>query len=513
MTSARTTCPYCNSQVTTAGSETIGQRLVCPRCGETFVCRTVAEPRAPTSAEESPVPFTAGESIPEAPRRWSNGAVAAVVLGGMVTMLIIALLWAQWTVDVRRAHDWVRGPRRGSFSMPLIVLIGFLVYLTALIVYLIKVQTGPNRPRSLGMRLGARVVTAGLVLVGLENLALILIKTSALLGWTTTVEPTSPQDVPEPVRAVAPAGLAGLAYLPANTNVVGAIHVAEALQEPAGREFLNQFRLADGDLSLAQVEQWTGSKVEEIDHVVMGLPIGDELQIPPPLLLVVQTRRPYSEASIQAHLQTTRQLKQGKKMLYRLPKIRLYRLTFDPVLWCAAPNTLVVGLTAEALDEVPLTPAGGVERLPTAVQNLLKQMGSGTQAWTAGELALWQRIDFLLATLRTAKAVWKLPDFPEEPITALAKVKMFGLWLRLEPGVTLNGRLTCIDDNGAAALEKYLGPSKPGAAPPMLVLGNRRRTEPIARELARTYQRQREGNVITLKAEASAAIVQEALGQ
>src|SRR5919109_1024581 len=46
-------------------------------------------------------------------------------------------------------------------------------------------------------------------------------------------------------------------YLPPDTNVVAGIQVTEALKEPAGQEFLSQFRLGPVDLSLGNLERWT----------------------------------------------------------------------------------------------------------------------------------------------------------------------------------------------------------------------------------------------------------------
>src|SRR5262249_31748008 len=46
---------------------------------------------------------------------------------------------------------------------------------------------------------------------------------------------TNPDDDLACIKIIAPASLAGLGYLPPDTGVVVGVHVAEALQDPAGR--------------------------------------------------------------------------------------------------------------------------------------------------------------------------------------------------------------------------------------------------------------------------------------
>src|SRR5262245_33039836 len=96
------TCPYCNSQTAPPSALVHGQRLVCGRCGESFVFR---------GSEETPVPVSPAPAVAVAPppvvlgRRWSNRAVAIVVLGGMGLAACAALAFALATIDFRRSND------------------------------------------------------------------------------------------------------------------------------------------------------------------------------------------------------------------------------------------------------------------------------------------------------------------------------------------------------------------------------------------------------------------------
>src|SRR5437899_3021283 len=147
-------CPYCNSFVTTPPGARVGQRVNCPRCGESFVYRPAKRDADGTEAvlEQSPLP-----SDGTTPARWSNRRLATFVLGGMATMAALGLAFALTTTQLRRSHD-----RVGSAD--------------------------PQRAI--------------------------------------------------PIRTVAPAELEGLGYLPPDTDIILGVHVAELLQEPAGRELL-----------------------------------------------------------------------------------------------------------------------------------------------------------------------------------------------------------------------------------------------------------------------------------
>src|SRR4051794_454420 len=103
MTSNPVSCPYCNAYVTVPAGTAAGQRVSCPRCGEAFAYRGAAvgkgTPATPASAAYAASPDTgsqpsfAGASYVTQPR-WSNRAIAFLVLGVMVLMAVGGLTFA-----------------------------------------------------------------------------------------------------------------------------------------------------------------------------------------------------------------------------------------------------------------------------------------------------------------------------------------------------------------------------------------------------------------------------------
>jgi hypothetical protein len=501
-------CPYCNALVPLPGEAPLGSRLLCPRCGESFLFRSPEQP-APNAITAAPPD---GLATPEAgalpcgarpngePRRWSNAAVAGVVLAVMLAMAVVGLTFAQLTVDVRRAQDFIRPPRRPSITLPIVVLAGFVVYIGALFIYLLKLLREPTQGRSPAARLGLLALTSGLGLIAVVNLGLIGMKTAAMLGWTSVPPPPPlPDDVPLPVRRTPPAELPGLGYLPPETNVAAGLHIADALREPAGREFLGQFRVRSIDLGLAEIEQTIGLKLDDIDHVVAGLQMRD--QLPPPAVLVVRTRRPCDQAAILDRLKATPAPEPSKKKLYRF---KLEKPSLQLGLWFPAPDTLLIALRSEDLEAAPSAPRLDIDHLPRPVQALLREhMAPGTQAWVAGHVTDWKAVEFAL-TIPWIK-------LPREDLALLTKLRTFGLWLQLAPDVAYHQRLEAGDEAGAEAIQKYLSARKGGEPEPLRLLGSRPETEPIARELARTWKLERQGTVVTASARAEAALVRKAL--
>jgi hypothetical protein len=492
-------CPYCNAQVLLP-AERPNSRIPCPRCGEMVPYQTMQPASAPDnsaaalgslSADSLPPPM-----VPEAPRRWSNGAVAGLVVAIMLAMLVFSFTLAQLTVDVRRAHDLLRPERRPSLTLPLVVLIGFFVYLAFLLTYLVRLLTGPNRPQALGARIGLRVLIVVLGLVGLQNLVWIGMKISVLLGWSVAPAPNPPlpDEVPSAIHSVTPADLPGLGYLPPRTSVVAAIHVAEALQQPGGRDFLTQGRFPGIRLKVADIPGLIGLKVEDIDHLVFGARLDDE----PLALVVVETRRPYDAAQLRSRLHATPAGTRGNKTLDRFQS---EQLPLQLALWCATPNTLVVALNPSNLDGVPVNPATGINHLPDAVQTLLRrEMGPGTQAWLAGHVENWKALE-LLQTLPGIQ-------LPREEVSLLTQLRTFGIWVQLGPPLKLTQEFDCADASGAQAVEKYLVRRKPEDLESLKILGSSPAAEAVARELARTLKTERTGTRVIMQATASTGALQ-----
>jgi hypothetical protein len=109
------TCPYCNASLGIQAGWSAGQRIVCPRCGDSFPLRFSDSftDRQPASLPTE-TGITTNAPAPEVslPSRWSNRLVAGIVLGVMFLMAGGSLIFMLMTQEQRRAYDTNRPPRR-----------------------------------------------------------------------------------------------------------------------------------------------------------------------------------------------------------------------------------------------------------------------------------------------------------------------------------------------------------------------------------------------------------------
>lgn len=265
--------------------------------------------------------------------------------------------------------------------------------------------------------------------------------------WTTRErrrndrQDTSARPVPV-VRAVPPAELPALGYLPPATNVVVGLHVADALRDPAARDLLLRLQQNPSGLGVQSLERWTGLKLDEIDHAVLGLRVDDRL---PRVTLAVQTVAPYSPERVREALKATRRTERNGRTLYRFS---LEKPPLEAALWFAGERSLVVGLSPQDLDEVPATPQPGLAVLPAPVRATLTQrLSSGALAWAVGHADDWTR------------TIVQLPleaALPKEQRQALSQMKSFAVWYKADGALSLHAAIECTDANAAETFDRYL---------------------------------------------------------
>jgi hypothetical protein len=242
----------------------------------------------------------------------------------------------------------------------------------------------------------------------------------------------------EPLLAapVAPVRLPALGYLPAETNIVAGIHVAELHQTKAGRELLTTpLKIGPLEVRLDRTEQWTGLQFDDLDHLVLGLR-GMEPT------LVVRTRRAYDVEKVRAALHAERLGTVGQK---KLESFEIKGAKLRPVLWCADERTLVFGLFAPQFEHVPNTPREGISHLPGEVRSILdERVRSGGPVWLAGHVADWDKVEWT-----------GLLDLKKDDLKRLSSVRTFAAWLLLEDKVQVSAECQCRDADAARALETW----------------------------------------------------------
>jgi hypothetical protein len=470
-------------------------------------------------------------------QRWSNKSLALGILGGMACMALIGLVISLGTWEVRRAHD-AGLPKDRTLPLYLGVFVGVWVVGLAFVAVR-EMQVRHQRAGGLAAMSANRATTTDIVAAGYLNqvtttatiaagaldqgatrtspsrlplgYVLATIGLIALAGLAVTMlavqisaqrasRPGLDRDE-SPVRIVAPAELAGLGYLPTDSDLIAGVHIAEAFKDPLAREFLVKmsFRVGKNEVGLRSIEQWTGVKLRDIDHVALGLRLKNSLLFPR-MTLVVRTRLPYDAAAVRKALQASPAPEPDKKELY---KITLGESVLDRVaiVWFADSTTLVLGLSANDFKRVPTTPREGVDNLPPDLVRLMKQMGKGTPAWLVGSPESWEKSTAWDMLVRRAK------DDPSAKL--LAKVQGLGVWFHFGNGMTLNAAFVCPDPATAKSLDKVLTGAD-GERKPLELPAPKRALEPIYKELGQTLNSKQDRNWLRLQAKASEETLRKA---
>lgn len=344
------------------------------------------------------------------------------------------------------------------------------------------------------------------LMAGMASIALIYALNTQAIRRSRDPKPVLDTIEPRAGQRTSPADLVALRYLPANTNVIAALAIAEALQSPIGQRLAARYADAadpDGGLDL---EKNTGLRLKEIDHVVLGfrLPDQDREKERPRLVLIIQTLRPYSSARVREALKANRPERREQRTYHRFS---IPNSAFSLVLWEASKNTLVIGLSPDDLDEVPTLPRQGLEHVPAEIRNLFKdRMASPAHAWAAADVADWSMLQLLLPLLNKA-IPGPGPTIGEEDWKLLRHVRTFGAWVELGEGIQANEVIRANDEEGAQLLEKHLTlPNRdaklPGASPD---------GETLARELVQSWKVERQGSWIKVQTAARPDTVQKVL--
>ena len=101
--------------------------------------------------------------------------------------------------------------------------------------------------------------------------------------------------------AVAPAKLDTLGYLPPHTNLVLCVQVAALQQTAAGRKILAEpIALGQREIVLERLFGWTGLKIDELDHLLVGIRTEDVDF--PRIVIVARTVKPLNLRDVRSRL-------------------------------------------------------------------------------------------------------------------------------------------------------------------------------------------------------------------
>lgn len=500
-------CPYCNAPVNPEGSPTPGQMLVCPRCDESFRYRAEkAENQgdlpAPVTASQPPV-----AASPPVARPWSNGAIAAVVLGAMATMIVLAVNFTILTEHVRREHDLVREPRRDR-TIPVVVLAAALVYLGFLLAYLCKVWQRKDRPEDAHVRIGTGILIVALALVAIYDLGSIATK----LGFfkvpvvpTTQAEPSPPISPPASTAPETADELSALGWVPKHTTHVLSIRVGDAMKTTAGKAFLKKLPTVGGALLPLDFEKWSGLALDDIEHAALAL--ASDGKSPMQVVLAIQTRKPYDAKKIMAGLKTSKPVLAGDRQTH---PFKLEKSLFGGNIWFApGDRVLFVGLSAKSIEAVAFPPDQGSDRLSVSIQKLKDRLDMKAMVFLASHFDQEAEIRALLGFMEGLEA---LPKLEKDQQDVVARLRTVGGTLQFTKGLELSAVMECADEKSAGELAKHWlpDPAKPVEPskdlPPLF-----RQLAPLLRELATTLKWQQQGSLLTMTAAVKEETVLKAL--
>jgi hypothetical protein len=341
---------------------------------------------------------------------------------------------------------------------------------------------------------------AGVVLGIMAMMAVI----GLFFAWIT-VEKRRQRDLrvsklePERVVATAPAKLAGLGYLPGDTNVIAGVHIAELMENTESREILLQARGRSADLGIGQIERWTGLKLEDLHHVVLGFNVDVGDRILPRWTLVVYTRKAYDASRLRQTLKVSERVKRNRRTLYRF---NLNQSPFSGMVWLAAERVFVVSMLEEDFEGVPLTPLPGIERFGASLAGFFNgPLHEGTQAWAIGHVTGWQGMLFL----------WSVMGLKDEERDLLSKIHSFGTWLQMGTEVTWDLTASASDPAAIKEFEHYLAGKGAEPGKQLKLFDRRQEVEPLIQELSRTLTRDQKENTLSFQAKAKAATILRAI--
>lgn len=432
-----TTCSYCNAIVCLPRDAVPGQRVPCPRCGESFpylagqAWRDSVEPASPDIGDN--VPLSGG---------LSNRALALVVLAAMVGMALLTLFAALQTVGVRRAHD-LGIAKQQEVTMPLLLKLAGNLWVIGLVLILFGIwrksrSAAMSPPRWLWGSL-AVVLAAGAFFAFVSGP---IRHRSSQAGNSGGAVPLT--------QPLAPTQFETLAHLPSDSNVLAAIHVREMSRNFSGKSLHGfYFRVGTLEINSDHIEKSIGLKWEEIEELALALKT-DGMLVPRPTL-VIRSVRPFNASDLLKKLRATRIPEATRKDTYRF---QWGESSFKPALWCPPEGmTLVIALTPADLEIILTSGGAGIARFASPLQTMLRErMNVPAPFWAVASSDQWDKS--VLTEL--------LAGLPQQEREMLFKVRALGIWLQFNGDVTVNAAAQCADESVSAAFRTYLaGCGKP----------------------------------------------------
>ncbi len=245
------------------------------------------------------------------------------------------------------------------------------------------------------------------------------------------------------VESVAPDRLEALGYLPADVNLLVAARIPELAANSTGSQMLREpLKIGGAEQRLTDLPSWIGLQAEDIDHLVLGVRIKDDLI--PPFYLVIRTVRPHDAEELRKRLNKGKRLASASKK--KLFEFRPLKRDFPIHAWLADERTVVLALIAEQLEALPNEPVADLRQFAPELRRVLRERRElVAPIWMAGHSPDWTKTLAAKLSIGVKKDDWR----------KLASLRTFGIWIVPDESVAVKGVFSCKDEAGARVLDTY----------------------------------------------------------
>jgi hypothetical protein len=369
------------------------------------------------------------------PRRFSNRSIVLTILTVMVTMGVVGFGLAWETIEWRRGND-LHLTKPAFFGIPAIIKVVAGLWLVGLVLLLM----GFWRKRAAGE---AAPTARTRWITGLGICAAVL--STMMILFSGPIRRRNSQHPPEldraPIRTLEASKLEGLRYLPVDTNIVAGIHVAELMQEPKSREFLDGLRIAALHFNADRLERWTGLERANIEYVLLGLKIEDQLM--PRTTVIARSLAPFDVEALRQKLHGVPSAEDPNRFHFNVVGTKLEAEARA----IPAERLLIVGLTRADLEAVPAQPHAGLDALNPRLGALLRtRLDRSARLWAVGQVSDWGR----------TPVIWWLNQQPESDRKALETIRGFAAGVLVQDPLVVRAEIETEDRDTAHAVASYL---------------------------------------------------------
>lgn len=256
------------------------------------------------------------------------------------------------------------------------------------------------------------------------------------------IPPTKPVASEFGPATIPPLGIAGLRYLPANSQIVAAVQTAPLATYAERLKTEPKQLLRDAGLPEAVFESLAqaGVRFESIDHLAVGLTLSDDDAIPVATVVVALKTAP-ADASL---------------LTKQIQKEKLFTLFTAAIV---GERFLILVTDAKSM---PREPKPNVDHLATAIRETIQnQISPAAVAWLATDTQSWHERPAIKAAILAANR----PELP----ALIARGRALALSFSLEPEFNVGLAVKCDSEETAKQLQNFLGIK--GAGQPWMIGG------------------------------------------